>query len=172
MTDTDTTTAPETTDAAEQLVGEVGEDVAEEVSEEVSTEVQAGVDAAVAEVERRCAADPDLVHGDVVEVVALEQTDVDVAVTLCVQAMDFVPDTVRQRMFEAEHAETISAAAVLMAEKDAATQKAKQRSARAAATRAATLAAEAAVNTAAIKSATCPQCFQVRAPSGVCGCDE
>ena len=139
---------------------------------QVSPEVQAGVDAAVAEVERRCAADPELVHGDVVEVVALEQDDVDVAVALCVQAMDFVPDTVRQRMFEAEHADTISAAAVVTAEKDAAAQKAKQRSARAAATRAATLAAEAAVQSAAIKSNTCPACFQVRAPSGVCGCDE
>ena len=154
MTETDTTPVDET------------------ATEEVSPEVQAGVDAAVAEVERRCAADPELVHGDVVEVVALEQSDVEVAVALCAQTMDFIPDTVRQRMFEAEHAETISAAAVLMAEKDAATQKAKQRSARAAATRAATLAAEAAVNTAAIKSATCPDCFQVRAPSGVCGCDE
>lgn len=138
----------------------------------VQADVQADVDAAVAEVDRRCAADPDLVHGDVVELVALEQTDVDVAVALCAQTMDFVPDTVRQRMFEAEHAETISAAAVLMAEKDAATQKAAQRSARAAATRAATLAAEAAVHSAAIKSATCPHCFQVRSPSGVCGCDE
>ena len=154
MTETDTTPVDET------------------AAEEVSAEVQAGVDAAVAEVERRCAADPELVHGDVVEVVALEQADVEVAVALCVQSMDFIPDTVRQRMFEAEHAETISAAAVLMAEKDAATQKAKQRSARAAATRAATLAAEAAVNSAAIKSNTCPSCFQVRAPSGVCGCDE
>jgi len=162
----DTTTAPDTTIAPEST------EAGEESLEQVSPEVQAGVDAAVAEVERRCAADPDLVHGDVVEVVAIEQADVDVAVTLCVQAMDFVPDTVRQRVFESEHAETISAAAVIMAEKDAATQKAKQRSARAAATRAATLAAEAAVNTAAIKSATCPRCFQVRAPSGVCGCDE
>ena len=164
MTDTDTTTAPLTDDVTGEFFGVV--------TEEVSPQVQAGVDAAVADVEGRCAADPELVYGDAVEVVALEQTDVDVAVTLCVQAMEFVPDTVRQRMFEAEHAETIRAAAVLMAEKDAATQKAKQRSARAAATRAATLAAEAAVNTAAIKSATCPQCFQVRAPSGVCGCDE
>lgn len=144
----------------------------EESTHEVSTEVQADVDVAVAEVDRRCAADPDLVHGDVVEVVALEQRDVDVAVALCAQTMDFVPDTVRQRMFEAEHAETISAAAIVMAEKDAAAQKAAQRSARAAATRAATLAAEAAVNSAAIKSATCPSCFQVRSPSGVCGCDE
>lgn len=144
----------------------------EDRTDEVSAEVQAGIDAAVAEVDRRCAADPELVHGDVVEVVALEQADVDVAVGLCVQTMDFVPDTVRQRMFEAEHAETISAAAVVMAEKDAAAQKAAQRSARAAATRAATLAAEAAVTTAAIRSATCPDCFQVRSPSGVCGCDE
>ena len=143
-----------------------------DAADQISPQVQAGVDAAVAEVERRCAADPELVHGDVVEVVALEQDSVDVAVALCVQAMDFIPDTVRQRMFEAEHAETISAAAVIMAEKDAATQKAKQRSARAAATRAATLAAEAAVASAAIKSNTCPSCFQVRSPSGVCGCDE
>ncbi len=147
-------------------------DTAEETVDELSPEVQAGVDAAVAEVERRCAADSELVHGDVVEVVALEQSSVDVAVALCVQAMDFVPDTVRQRMFEAEHADTIAAAAIVTAEKDAAAQKAKQRSARAAATRAATLAAEAAVNSAAIKSATCPSCFQVRSPSGVCGCDE
>ncbi len=138
----------------------------------MSAQVQAGVDAAVIEIDRRCAADPELVHGDVVEIVALEQDDVEVAVHLCVQTMDFVPDTVRQRMFEAEHADTISAAAIVTAEKDAAAQKAKQRSARAAATRAATLAAEAAVNTAAIKSATCPSCFQVRSPSGVCGCDE
>lgn len=159
MSDTDTTS-------------ETVEDGAADTVDAVSPEVQAGVDAAVAEVERRCAADAELVHGDVVEVVALEQTDVDVAVALCVQAMDFVPDTVRQRMFEAEHAETISAAAAITAEKDAAAQKAKQRSARAAATRAATLAAEAAVNSAAIKSNTCPSCFQVRSPSGVCGCDE
>ncbi|MCU1693816.1 MAG: hypothetical protein JWM64_2907 [Frankiales bacterium] len=158
MSDTlsDTDTTPEAADVEEQL----------------SPEVQAGVDAAIAEVDRRCAADPDLVHGDVVELVALEQSDVDVAVALCVQTMEFVPDTVRQRMFEAEHADTIAAAAVITAEKDAATQKAKQRSARAAATRAATLAAEAAVNSAALKSATCPSCFQVRSPSGVCGCDE
>ena len=143
-----------------------------DAADQISPQVQAGVDAAVAEVERRCAADPDLVHGDVVEVVALEQTDVDVAVALCAQTMDFVPDTVRQRVFEAEHAETISAAAAISAEKDAAAQKAAQRSARAAATRAATLAAEAAVQTAAIRSNTCPHCFQVRSPSGVCGCDE
>ncbi|MCW2777137.1 MAG: hypothetical protein JWN17_862 [Frankiales bacterium] len=165
MTDTDTAVDDTAVDTAVETAPEA------EV-EEVSPEVQAGVDAAVAEVDRRCAADPELVHGDVVEVVAGEQESVEVAVQLCVQTMDFVPDTVRQRMFEAEHAETISAAAIIMAEKDAATQKAKQRSARAAATRAATLAAEAAVNSAAIKSATCPSCFQVRSPSGVCGCDE
>lgn len=144
----------------------------EDRTDQVAPHVQAGVDAASAEVDRRCAADPDLVHGDVVEVVALEQDDIDVAVALCVQTMDFVPDTVRQRVFEAEHADTISAAAAVTAEKDAAAQKAAQRSARAAATRAATLAAEAAEQTAAIRSATCPHCFQVRSPSGVCGCDE
>jgi hypothetical protein len=144
----------------------------EDRTDQAAPHVQAGVDAAAAEVDRRCAADPDLVHGDVVELVALEQDDIDVAVALCVQTMDFVPDTVRQRVFEAEHAETISAAAAVTAEKDAAAQKAAQRSARAAATRAATLAAEAAEQTAAIRSATCPHCFQVRSPSGVCGCDE
>ena len=138
---------------------------------DVPPEVQAGVDAAVTRVDALCAADPDLVHGDVVEQVALE-VPVDVAVALCRQTMDFVPDTVRQRLFEAENAETIRAAAEVSAERDAAAAKAQQRSAKAAATRAATLAAEAAAQTAAIRSATCPQCFQVRSPSGVCGCDE
>jgi hypothetical protein len=85
--------------------------------------------------------------------------------------MDFVPDTVRRRVFEADNAETIAANALVVAERDAAENKARQRSAKAAATRAATLAKEAAVEKAALKSQTCPRCFQVRAASGVCGCD-
>lgn len=139
--------------------------------DEVDPEVQAGVDAAVARVEAMCAADSDLVHGDVVEQVALDQP-VEVAVELCRQTMNFIPDTVRRMVFEAEHAETIRAAAEETAQRDAVSARAQQRSARAAATRAATLAAEAAAETAAIRSATCPHCFQVRSPSGVCGCDE
>ena len=137
----------------------------------VSPETQAAVDAALVEVNARVDADADLVFGDVVEQVALEQTDLDAAVQLCVQTMDFVPDTIRRRVFEAENAETLAANAVLTAERDAAEAKAKQRTAKAAATRAATLAREAAVEKAAIKSATCPDCFQVRSASGVCGCD-
>ncbi len=137
----------------------------------VSPETQAAVDAALVEVNARVDADADLVFGDVVEQVALEQTDLDAAVQLCVQTMDFVPDTIRRRVFEAENAETIAANAALTAERDAAEAKAKQRTAKAAATRAATLAREAAVEKAAIKSATCPDCFQVRSASGVCGCD-
>jgi pimeloyl-ACP methyl ester carboxylesterase len=43
------------------------------------------------------------VHGDVVEQVAAE-CPLDVAVLLCRQTMDFVPDTVRRRLFEHEHA--------------------------------------------------------------------
>ena len=61
--------------------------------------------------------------------------------------------------------------AIVVAERDAVEAKAKQRSAKAAATRAATLAREAEVEKAALKSATCPDCFQLRAASGVCGCD-
>jgi hypothetical protein len=83
----------------------------------------------------------------------------------------FVPDTIRQRLFEHDNADTIAAGAVLSAERKAAEEKAQQRSARAAATRAKTLAAEAAAQSASIRSATCPDCFQVRSPSGVCGCD-
>lgn len=138
---------------------------------ELPASVQAEVDAAVRTVDARVAADPDLVHGDVVEQVALTIADVDVAVELCVQTMAFVPDTVRQRVFEAENAEAFARSAALSAERDAAEAKSRQRSQRAAATRAATLAAEAAVESAALKSATCPQCFQLRAASGVCGCD-
>ena len=134
-------------------------------------DVQAAVDVARARVDALCAADPELVHGDVVEQVALE-LPVEVGVELCRQALAFVPDTLRQRLFEAEHADTIRAAAEVTAERDAAAARVAQRSAKAAATRAATLAAEAAAESAAIRSATCPDCFQVRSPSGVCGCDE
>ena len=138
---------------------------------ELSAETQAAVDAALQQVDARVDADPELVYGDVVEAVALEQDDLDVAVQLCVQSMDFVPDTIRRRVFEAENADVIAANALVTAERDAVEAKAKQRTAKAAATRAATLAREAEVEKAAIKSATCPDCFQVRAASGVCGCD-
>lgn len=141
------------------------------VVDEVSVEVQQQVDAAVVRVEALVAADPDLVHGDAVEVVALECEDVEVAVELCRQTMQFVPDTIRQRVFELENREAFERSAALSAEREAAEAKSRQRSTRAAATRAATLAAEAAVESAALKSATCPDCFQLRAASGVCGCD-
>lgn len=160
----------ETAVDVEQPAPGAGTDEASE-PEQVSPEVQAAVDAALVEVDLRCATDPELVHGDVVEQVALT-LPVDVAVALCAQTMSFVPDTVRRMVFEAEHADTISAAAAVSAEREAAEQKAANRSAKAAATRAATLAAEAAAHTAAIRSNTCPSCFQVRSPSGVCGCDE
>ena len=137
----------------------------------LTAENQAAVDAALARVNEKVTADPELVFGDVVEEVALACPDLDVAVQLCVQAMDFVPDTIRRRVFEEENAETIAANALVTAERDAVEAKAKQRTAKAAATRAATLAREAEVEKAAIKSATCPECFQVRAASGVCGCD-
>lgn len=140
------------------------------IEDTVSAETQAAVDSALARVDEIVAADPDLVHGDVVEQVALE-SPLEVAVQMCEQSMGFVPDTIRQRLFEHEHADTIAAGAVLSAERKAAEDKAQQRSARAAATRAKTLAAEAAAQSANIRSATCPDCFQVRSPSGVCGCD-
>ncbi len=139
-------------------------------AEPISPELQAAVDAALAKVETLADSDDELVHGDVVEQVALT-CPLDVAIQLCEQAMGFVPDTIRQRIFEAEHADTIAAGAVVNAERQAAAEKAAQRSARAAATRAKTLAAEAAVASASIRSATCTSCFQVRNPSGVCGCD-
>jgi hypothetical protein len=138
--------------------------------DDLSPEVQADVDAALARVEALVAADPELVHGDAVETVALD-SPLEVAVAMCEQSMSFVPDTIRQRVFEADNAETIARAAELTAERDAVAAKAKQRTQRAAATRAATLAAEAAVESAALKQATCPKCFTVRAASGVCGCD-
>lgn len=137
----------------------------------VSPEVQAQVDLAVRRVEAMVEADPELVHGDAVEAVALETTDLDVAVQLCVQTMRFVPDTVRSRVFEAENSEAFARSAALSAERDATEAKARQRSERAAATRAATLAAEAAQQSKALRGATCPSCFQLRSASGVCGCD-
>ena len=135
-----------------------------------SPEVQAAVDEALQRVHDIVAADRDLVFGDVVETVALE-CPLDVAVALCAQSMDFIPDTIRRRVFEADNADTIAAHAVFTAQRDAVELKAKQRSAKAAATRAATLAKEAAVEKATLKSQTCPRCFQVRSASGVCGCD-
>ena len=136
----------------------------------VAPELQAAVDAALQQVDTLVSADPELVYGDVVETIAGD-LDLDAAVLLCVQTMDFVPDTVRRRVFEEENADTIAANAIVVAERDAVEAKAKQRSAKAAATRAATLAREAAVEKAALKQATCPDCFQLRAASGVCGCD-
>jgi hypothetical protein len=141
------------------------------VDDILTADTQAAVDAALAKVNAKVDSDPDLVFGDVVEEVALSCEDLDVAVQLCVQTMDFVPDTIRRRVFEAENAEVIAANALVVAERDAVEAKAKQRTAKAAATRAATLAREAEVEKAAIRSATCPDCFQVRAASGVCGCD-
>lgn len=138
---------------------------------ETAQDLQAGVDAALRRVEELVAADEELVHGDVVEQVALE-LPLEVAVELCEQAMGFVPDTIRQRLFLSQHEDTIRAGAEMNAERDAVEQKARQRSAKAAATRAATLAKEAAVNAEKLKSATCLRCFQVRTPAGTCGCDE
>jgi hypothetical protein len=138
---------------------------------EISPDIQAGVDAALRRVEELVAADEDLVHGDVVEQVALD-SPLDVAVELCEQAMGFVPDTVRQRIFMAQHEDTIRAGAEANAERDAAETKAKNRSAKAAATRANTLAKEAAANAEKLKASTCMSCFQVRTPAGTCGCDE
>ncbi len=136
----------------------------------VAPETQTEVDAAVARVDALLATDPELVHGDVVETVAADLS-LDAAVLLCVQTMDYVPDTVRRRVFEEENADVIAANAIVVAERDAVAAKAKQRSMKAAATRAATLAREAEVEKTKLKSATCPDCFQLRAASGVCGCD-
>jgi len=138
---------------------------------ETPADIQAGVDAALRRVEELVAADEDLVHGDVVEQVALD-SPLEVAVELCEQAMGFVPDTIRQRLFLAQHEDIIRAGAEMNAERDAAELKAKNRSAKAAATRATTLAKEAAVNAEKLKASTCMSCFQVRTPAGTCGCDE
>lgn len=140
------------------------------MEETVTPELQAAVDQAVARVEALVAADPELVHGDAVEQVALD-SPLDVAVLLCEQTMDFIPDTVRRRVFEHDNAETIAANALVTAERDAVEAKAKARTQKAAATRAATLAREAEAEKAVLKSNTCPDCFQLRAASGVCGCD-
>lgn len=141
-----------------------------DTEQEISPELQAAVDAAAQRVEEIVAADPELVHGDVVEQVA-KDCPLDVAVLLCQQTMDFIPDTVRQRVFEHDNADTIAANALITAERDAAEAKAKARTRKAAATRAATLAREAEAEKAVLKSNTCPNCFQLRAASGVCGCD-
>jgi hypothetical protein len=140
------------------------------VEDTVAPELQAAVDAAAQRVEALVAADPELVHGDVVEQVALE-CPLDVAVLLCEQTMDFIPDTIRRRVFEEENAEVIATNAARTAERDAAEAKTKARTQKAAATRAATLAREAAAEKVVLKSNTCPSCFQLRAASGVCGCD-
>lgn len=142
----------------------------DQIIEDLPVAVRAAVDAAVQRVDTMTDADPELVRGDAVETVAL-RCPLDVALALCEQEGGFVPDTVRARLFEAEHAETFDRARVLRVEREAAEQKTRQRSQRAAATRAQTAAAEAAVASAAVKSATCPHCFQLRAASGVCGCD-
>ena len=138
---------------------------------DIPADLQAGVDEALRRVEALVAADEELVHGDVVEQVALE-CPIDIAVELCEQAMGFVPDTIRQRLFLVQHEDTIRAGAEMNAERDAAELKAKNRSAKAAATRALTTAKEAAVNAEKLKSSTCMSCFQVRTPAGTCGCDE
>jgi len=136
----------------------------------ISPQVQAEVDAAIKDVDARCAADPELVHGDVVEAVA-QAMSLEGAVALCEQTMDFVPDTVRWRMFAADNEESFQRSAVRAAEREAAEAKSRQRSQRAAATRAGTAAAEAAAHSTVLRSNTCPDCFTVRAPSGACACE-
>jgi hypothetical protein len=140
------------------------------VEDTVAPELQAAVDAAAQRVEAIVAADPELVHGDVVEQVALE-CPLDVAVLLCEQTMNFIPDTIRRRIFEQENAEVIATNAARTAERDAAEAKTKARTQKAAATRAATLAREAEAEKVVLRSNTCPSCFQLRSASGVCGCD-
>jgi beta-phosphoglucomutase-like phosphatase (HAD superfamily) len=136
----------------------------------VDEQLRAQVDAAVAEVEKRCAADSELVPGDVVEEVALER-DLDVAVLMCQEQMGFVPDTIRARIFESEHSASYAKAAERRVEREATEAKARQRSQRAAATRASTAVAEAVAASEQIRSKTCPVCFTVRSPSGSCACE-
>lgn len=124
---------------------------------------------ALAEADKRCAADPELVHGDVVEALAQKAT-LEVAVPLCERGMGFLPDTVRQRVFASENEDSFQRAAVAREERETSEAKSKQRSQRAAATRASTIAAEQAVESAKVRSATCPDCFTVRSPSGACAC--
>jgi hypothetical protein len=125
---------------------------------------------ALARIEALCAADEELVHGDVVERVAGESA-LPLAVALCQEGMGFLPDTVRRRLVEAEFEDTISADRERRAEEKAVADKAKARSAKAAATRAATIARENAVESAKMASNRCDRCFQVRTPAGTCGCD-
>ncbi len=141
-----------------------------DVATDLPADIQVAVDAAVQRVDALVAADPNLVHGDAVEAVALE-LPVEVAVPLCQQTMSFVPDTVRARVFEAENAEAFRRSAEARAQREEAEQRTSARSAKAAATRAASAAAEAAEAAAAVRSATCPTCFQVRSATGICGCD-
>jgi cytochrome P450 len=138
--------------------------------DQLSPDVQAAVDAALKDVDTKCAADAELVRGDVVEELAAG-LPLEVAVALCEQDMDFVPDTVRWRMFAADNEESFQKSAIRSAERDAAEAKSKQRSQRAAATRASTVAAEVAAQTTVMRSRTCPDCFTVRAPSGACACE-
>jgi hypothetical protein len=136
----------------------------------VVQQVEDAVAEAVAEVERRCAADAELVPGDVIEEVALD-LPLDVAVELCLQQMNFVPDTIRQRVFAADNEDSFGRAAERRVEREAAEAKSRQRSQRAAATRANTAMAEAEASSKVIRSKTCPLCFTVRAPSGACACE-
>lgn len=136
---------------------------------ELSPEIQAEVDAAVTDIDARCAADPELVHGDVVEVVA-QGMSLGGAVAVCEQTMNFVPDTVRWRLFAADNEQSFQRSAARAAEREAAEAKARQRSERAAASRADRAAAEAAAQNSELRSRTCPECFTVRAPSGACAC--
>lgn len=147
------------------------DEATDEVTDEaVPADIQAAVDQARKDVDARCAADAELVPGDVIEAVA-QNLPLEVAVVLCEQTMDFVPDTVRWRMFAADNEESFQRSAARSAERDAAEAKSRQRSQRAAATRASTVAAEAAAQTTALRSNTCMDCFTVRAPSGACACE-
>ena len=138
--------------------------------DQLAPEVQTAVDAARKEADARCAADPELVRGDVVEELA-QALPLEAAVALCEQDMDFLPDTVRWRLFAADNEESFQNSAVRAAERDAAEAKSRQRSERAAATRASTVAAEVAAQSTVLRSNTCPDCFTVRSPSGACACE-
>lgn len=138
--------------------------------DQLTPEVQTAIDAARKQADDLCAADPALVRGDVIEQLA-QALELEAAVGLCEQDMDFVPDTVRWRLFAADNEESFQKSAVRSAERDAAEAKSKQRSQRAAATRASTVAAEVAAQTTVMRSRTCPDCFTVRSPSGACACE-
>jgi hypothetical protein len=126
--------------------------------------------AALARVEAMCAADEDLVHGDAVEMVAMD-SPLPLAVALCQEGMGFLPDTVRRRIVEAEFEDTIQADRARRRAELEAEEKARARSDKAAATRAATAARENAEQAAKLASNRCDRCFQVRTPAGTCGCD-